>query len=1207
MTEGMTQIDNLRAAGFSDEEVGQWEADERAKLSGAGFNEEEIGSYFGKKTFNDQPVKDYFEKSIGDAAQAAKGDGTTEPKPFTFGDAFEAGWQNSVTGLMDRGKAPDVTLPDDSAWYQRLAFNTATIAGDVPAMVGGFVIGGGAGAGTGPGAAITGAAGAFAMPAALRATMMDAYTKGEFKTPGEFVERAGGIMVDTGKAWITGAATGGAGVGARAVLPQATTTMGSVFRSTAVTTAEVATMATASRAMEGELPHAQDFLDAALVVGAFHGVAKTTKAVSQKFRDVYSQTNKKPLEVLNDMQNDPTVKQDMLADNVPVPSVYKDMVDPYFKQPEPTPKAAEPVKPEPGTFEAAQANILEKVSIGGSDKGPKPTFTDLYTTIVDDLHPIKKAVEKMTAGEKPAVIDDPYVLARLTRGAAGRADQFLTQAPFDYKTLQNNGKSLKEIMDPFKDNVDGFRAYVVAKRAQELEGRGIQSGFKKEDIDTVVKGGKQYEKASAELVEFQNNVTKYLRDSGVISEESYAAMMTANKNYVPFYRAMDHLAGGPTAAKGLQATDPIKAIKGSDKGIIDPIESIIKNTYMYTAIADRNAAGQAFVRMAQKDMPEMAKKIDANIVGSKVSETEMAAYLKENGIDKVPEELLTIFRARTAPLAENQIAVFENGKRSVYELPEAVAAAFKSADKETVGWLFQLMAAPTRLFRAGTTLSPDFMPRNLVRDQLDAFLNSKNHFVPVLTTIRGAASMVAKDADFQNWMKSGGANAALISMDRQYLQNRIFKLNEQTGDWLSKTWNVAKSPVEVLRIVSELAENATRVGEYRNAYRSNLSKGADQKSAMLDAGFQSREVTLDFSRTGAKTRSLNMIIAFWNAQVQGIDRIGRRFAEAPLETSAKVAGSIMLPSILLWYANHDDPRYKDIPNWQKDMFWIVMTDDHIYRIPKPHETGVIFGSGMERFLDYVSGTNPDSLGPFMKNLASAFAPGVVPTVAAPVIEQFANKSLFSGAPIIPADAEGLLPEYQYQAYTSELTKALGRIVGSIPGMKESQFASPALIDNYVRQWSGGLGVYAVQIADAGLRKTGVLPDPIQPASTLADIPVIKAFIVRNPSAGAQPIQDFFENYESRKRVVDTVRNLARNGDPVAAQKEVQLNPQAMVKMDGVHRALVNQQKFVKLIWKNPNISAEEKRQLIDATYARMLIIAKSGNETIKQIDAGMSQ
>src|SRR5204863_8151537 len=107
-------------------------------------------------------------------------------------------------------------------------------------------------------------------------------------------------------------------------------------------------------------------------------------------------------------------------------------------------------------------------------------------------------------------------------------------------------------------------------------------------------------------------------------------------------------------------------------------------------------------------------------------------------------------------------------------------------------------------------------------------------------------------------------------------------------------------------------------------------------------------------------------------------------------------------------------------------------------------------------------------------------------------------------------------------YTTELTKSIGQIVGTFSGMHDSSFASPIVIDNYIRGWTGTLGTYAVQIADAALRKAGVLPDPIQPARTLADIPAIRAFVVRYPSASAQSIQDFYDRYDKSAKLSATV-------------------------------------------------------------------------------------
>ena len=341
----------------------------------------------------------------------------------------------------------------------------------------------------------------------------------------------------------------------------------------------------------------------------------------------------------------------------------------------------------------------------------------------------------------------------------------------------------------------------------------------------------------------------------------------------------------------------------------------------------------------------------------------------------------------------------------------------------------KVLAAPAKLLRAGATLSPDFIVRNIVRDFATAFINSGRGLFTPIDTIKGLKSAITKDADFQDWMKGGGANATMVALDRAYMQESLAKLNAETG-LMERSWNVVNSPIRFLRMTSELAENATRLGEFKRL------RGED-KTSIQSAALGSREVTLDFARIGASMRAANMITAFLNAQVQGLDRVGRAFVDRPLNTTAKVAGGITLPSVLLWWANHDDPRYKDLPHWQKDLFWIVMTKDHIYRIPKPFELGVVFGSGAERILDATIGNNPEAFDKFGKSIIDIVTPNVTPTFMQPMLEQFANRSTMSDRTLIPQDMEKFLPEYQYTPYTTEAAKKLGQVISAFPGMRDS--------------------------------------------------------------------------------------------------------------------------------------------------------------------------
>lgn len=1253
--QGLAEIQKARAAGFTDEEIAQNIADEKATAEAAGFSSADVDAYYGNPPFDDAPIKALL-KENHTAATTPSPEGKAPPKPITsFTEAIEAGLQMSVSGLVARGQAPEFVVTEDTPRSSRIAANVASLAGDVPAMIGGYLAGGGQ---------ITGMAGAFALPTAIRKVLMDKYEKGEVRDFTDFWDRFSGVAIDTAKSWITGAATGAVGkaVGAAAIPNK-------VAKGAAVTAAELGTMVTVGNALEGKVPSADEFIDTAIALGFVKGSA----AVAKKLRNIYSETGVTPEQLAKDAEKDPTIQQDMASDNVDIPRKYKDVA-------------------------------LGKISANIADP-PKPdrmTFQDVYTKFVDDLNPIREEVKKMeklieeNKGERGESVD-PYTLMRLLRGSVGRAAHFLEQGTTDFRTLATNGESLKAALNKEQD-MTGLRNYMVAKRAVELHDRGIETGVDKTTAAAAVKEGKgRFDETAKRVTAYQDRVTQYLRDAGILSDEAYSAMKEANKDYVPFFRLMEDQAAG--IGKGSSVKNPIHGIKGSSRQILDPIESIIKNTYVYVALAERNAANRAFIRHADKTKQpdlfyakvkqpvqavelqeaEIRKLFNAfvterkNVVSSERSEsttaksasgqpdskgftlvknrvmealkargfsegetTQMVERLMAKGGEagtveklikevektelvqelniRLPHEAATVFRALKTPLRPNEIAVFEHGKRVVYEVDPDVATAFKAMDAETANLFVRLIAIPAQTLRAGAILSPDFIARNSIRDQLSAMILSKGGYFPVFDFVRGAMSLIKKDEAYGNWLKSGGANAAMVSVDRQYLSQHLFQLNKDTG-LMERAWNVAKSPIEVLRVASELVENSTRLGEFKK-----LTGPDSKKTDLQKAGFASREVTLDFARIGANMRAVNMISAFTNAQIQGLDRVVRGFGENPIGMSAKIGAAITLPSLLLWWANRDDPRWESIQRWQKDLFWIVMTKDHIYRIPKPFELGLVFGTLPERSAELFFKDNPDALKDFDKAVLDALLPNLVPQIAQPIIEQFSNRSMLTGAPVVPADAEKLLPEYQYHEYTTELSRALGGLVGAFPGLRDRSItdeqtlvggvsralSSPALIENYVRSWTGGLGMYALQLADKGLRDAGVLPDPVKPTPTLSDIPFVKAFVIRYPSASDQKIQDFYTAYKLNNAYIATINKKAQDGDPVAL-KLMEAHTEKLDDLSGVKEAMSLHAQFVRMVYKNTDIPADEKRQLIDTTYANMIQLADHGLEEVRLLKEALGQ
>lgn len=949
------------------------------------------------------------------------------------------------------------------------------------------------------------------------------------------------------------------------------------------------------------------------------------------------------------------------------------------------------------TYEEAREQILNKMQ---SSHRPDEnlTFDQLYTRLVDDLNPVKSALEKEGITGL-LTSEDPYALFRLTRGSFGKADQMLLNNTYRFDTYENNGRGLRDILSDVKDEMRDFKAFLISKRAVELKGRGIESGFGVDNPSIVLEEAPnkvanfpKFEKIQKEIVDYQNRLSLYLRDAGVISPEAYRAMLEANKNYVPFFRFTDpQLFPHGTSGKGLAPKNPLKGIKGDEADIIDPIESIIKNTYAYIQIAEKNDASLKLIRLLQKsDRYAYYPQVQTALPGPNIAgHLEQKPPPQPKGPDSLPkmEDTLTAWDKKPSPLGDefrkaaeahestplveksavpakadahftdaefepvfdyygikdkdlkeflssiareptnNEIFAFDKGRMVKLKVDDQeLLNAWRSLDRHSADMLTKLLSLPARALRAGVTLDPAFMLRNTVWDFYSALINTKGAIFSPLDFVSGATSYFkgrytkGGDVDFNNWLKGGGANGTMYSLDRRYVQNNIEHLADPEIGAGARAWNVIRAPIDGLRAMGELLENATRLGEFKKI-AGQKKFGADPaaseagKAAIQAAAMASREITIDYARIGSQMRAYNMITAFANANIQGTDRLFRAVKEHPYKTAATMIGGITAPSVLLWWANHDDPRYKQLPDWQKDLFWIVMTKDTIYRIPKPGTAGVVFGTGVERALDAYFNENPKALAKLTASIVGSVTPGVLPTFVTPVLEQATNASTMNQAKVVPAEVENQLPEYQYTPYTTELAKWIGRNMGAFPGMRSAAnnsdgaggavvggvaraLTSPELIENYVRAWTGGLGDMVFRGADTLARKTGLLPDPPRPEDTLADLPIVKSFVVRYPGA-AQPISDFYEMNGENERVMNTFMSRMKSGDQTAAE-EVARTYGVRMRLDKVKQTLSDLSQLARMTYKDPETPAGEKRQIIDTIMMRRIEIAEFGLGLLKQ-------
>jgi hypothetical protein len=913
---------------------------------------------------------------------------------------------------------------------------------------------------------------------------------------------------------------------------------------------------------------------------------------------------------------------------------------------------------------AAEA-VLENV-VQGRKKSFNLTVDELIRDTIDDLHYLK-LFDETAHGKKIKDISaekSAYKKAILSRGSAGEASAWLYQGQINGKTgAQLPGKKpLVKILEPIQQDMDNFVAYAISKRAIEvskmeprtpaykqskrtvekleqrfsdlvkqadelsnsmqasrakgeklsakqkkaatellkekttietqlsvakervetLRKKGIETGVNLEEASRVVKEGKRFEKVFEEYVDFQNNVLKYLKDKQVLSEESFNQIVEAHKDYVPLHRFIEE--GTKGIGKGLNVFNPIRSLKGSKKDIINPIESQLRNLYMYTALGHRNSV-----------LLQMVKNAKLN------PEAGLMTPVKPKMMPIKVEEGFEIFRPVKGALKDNQVIVYEKGKPKIYEVDKEIAKAVHAMDVPTANMLTKMLAVPARTLRAGTVLSPDFLIRNLIRDQVTAFSFSENGYIPFVTAAEGMYHLIRGKKGFDkvyfDWLKSGGAISSMASLDRQYIKTDVFRLAKETR-FMDGVVNKVTSPIQMLSIAAEFMENSTRLGEFKRA----KAKGKTSQQA----AFEARNITLDFQRIGAKTRALNQISAFFNAHVGGLARTTEAIKADPKGVGARMFMSITIPSILLWWANKDDQRVKDLPNWQKDLFWIIATEDHIYRIPKPFEQGIIMGSGVERMLDAFFTDNPRAFKNFESTIKDMLVPQVTPTALIPFIEHHFNKSLFTKAPIIPAKQEKLFAYMQEMEYTSQTAKKIGGIIDQIVPRRGilSQTASPISIEHFIRAWTGSAGKYALELADEALIRSGVVDDPVKPTRTLADIPFVKAFVVRYPTRSTQVMTDFYDNYEENAQVLASIKELAQRGNVDQFETEALLyeNQQRMLKLDGIKNAISNQSALIQMINRDKeDYTPEEKRALIDDIYLSLTEMARVGNTIAEEM------
>jgi len=681
---------------------------------------------------------------------------------------------------------------------------------------------------------------------------------------------------------------------------------------------------------------------------------------------------------------------------------------------------------------------------------------NLRMDLTDNLAPLER-LEKQATGRINSAEQSLYKTARLTRGvpeqASGRIEFQLKPI---IKAVESAGLDYKDL-----------GAYALARHAQDVNALGYKSGFTDNEINAILQkyqGNQALEDARLALLKYNDDLIQTLADSGRISQDFLANMRAKFPNYMPLQREIDELEMERSFTPG----SPIKSLKGTDlRKTIDPLESIVGNTYKLLASA------------AQNDVGIQLK----NIVDNNPNQT----FVRRLGKDDK---------------ARNAVTVFENGERVRYEVDENVYKAFEGLNESNSNVLIKMLSYPTSLLRAGATLTPEFAARNPMRDVVQAYVTSG--FNPVTDFARGLASYLGKDDMYKSFLENKGAFGNLTSYDRT-TNRKILKDIIKTP--VSKKFiNVIdpRTTVELMRKISDATETATKLGMYKKGIREGLSEA--------ESAYQARDL-MDFARKGSTIEQANKVIAFANANIQGKSKLYRAIKEDPIGVTSRMAKGLVIPAITvkaLQYALANEEQTKtieDAPDWLKDTFYLIPVPgtNMVARIPKPFDLAIV-ANGTERFMDYFLQNDPTAFDGFVENTLKNQSVPIIPTAALPLAEAWANKSFFRQAPIVPMREQNLPKSMQFDVGTSELSKT---IAGGIEAIApEAALASPRITENTIKGYTAGLGQYAMDIYDYISGK--VAPREVErPTKTTTQKPLARAFLV-NEAATGKPMEFVYD-------------------------------------------------------------------------------------------------
>ncbi len=824
--------------------------------------------------------------------------------------------------------------------------------------------------------------------------------------------------------------------------------------------------------------------------------------------------------------------------------------------------------PKPDIIDKTKASLskLRQVDRGVVSSWFDRVIKKANTEVLDALAPIKYAEE--AAGITDAA-DSGYVAARMATGAASTMQATMLYGLPEWKdgVIQRKGGTGEKdaLLGIFADlgaDLHNWLGWMAGHRAELLLAQGRENLLDAQDIAALKAQGKGKEAkfldAKARWNRLNAATLDLAQEAGLFTKEARAEF--ESEWYIPFFRESDD--GdviAPFKPRGIANQNAgIKKLKGGEANTNDLLENIFTSTSKLIDASMKNMA-------AQKTVWNLA---DTSIIEVIPKPNKMDYQALANGKDRIMVKL------------EGEDYMIRVEDPDLYR-------AMTFFDRKPFGAMVNVAAKAKRILTAGITASPEFMLRNFLRDSLSSWAISKDGFKPMIDSIKGVRKTWRMDGSTIDVMFSGASflGGYVNGNDPEAMADTVRKSLRRKGMTPEQIARYEKSIIRnaahAKGVVADAWEKYSRVGEaVENGNREAVYDAAIKAGkSHAQAAFESKDL-MDFSMLGAARtiQLMSQLLPFFNARIQGLGKLSRELRDNPREI-AKRAGMITAASLALLAHNWDDERYEAVKDWDKDANWHFWLGEHHWRIPKPFEIGVLFGTIPERMVRALG--DKDTGAQFGKAVARAigdtFALNPIPQIAKPMVEATVNYNFFQGGPIDGPQDLNVQAEARYNEQTSLLMRELGELTGF----------SPKQLEHLVIGYTGTMGSYVMAAADGLIRAAR----PGESASWRADeIPLVKAvYRGTGPAKSTQHMEEFY-------RMLNEVNQLKRTVDQYRSEGLTEKVNELLEEQGGIlksRRSLSRTQQQIRvvrnkieLIQRDRTLTAEEKRRRIDEMLAR---------------------